>query len=65
MPKPRDLYDELAGLGVEQHEHTDLMEVIPIADVLYVTRTQKERFDSLVGLPAAVMRSPPSMIAWC
>ena len=32
---------------IEVSEHTDLMEVLPDADVLYVTRIQKERFPDL------------------
>jgi len=32
---------------IEVSEHTDLMEVLPEADVLYVTRIQKERFPDL------------------
>jgi len=32
---------------IEVSEHTDFMEVLPDADVLYVTRIQKERFPDL------------------
>ncbi|RJS90822.1 aspartate carbamoyltransferase [Candidatus Bathyarchaeota archaeon] len=32
---------------IEVSEHTDLMDVLPDADVLYVTRIQKERFPDL------------------
>ena len=32
---------------IEVSEHSDLMEVLPDADVLYVTRIQKERFPDL------------------
>ena len=43
---PREIVDELSRLGVKQSETTDLDSVLPIADVLYVTRIQKERFAS-------------------
>ena len=39
--------DEINQKGIQQTEHTDLLEVLPDTDVLYVTRVQKERFDSL------------------
>lgn len=53
---PAEIIDELSGNGVQQSEHTDLAEVLPGTDVLYVTRVQKERFedpavyDSVKGL---------------
>lgn len=44
MPEP--LVRELADGGAVQHEHTELDEVLPTVDVLYVTRVQKERFSA-------------------
>ncbi|TMW66335.1 hypothetical protein Poli38472_004100 [Pythium oligandrum] len=46
LKMPRYIYDELAARGVKQHETTDLESVINESDVLYVTRVQKERFES-------------------
>lgn len=46
LKMPRYIFDELAARGVTQHETTDLDAVINQSDVLYVTRVQKERFDS-------------------
>ncbi|MEJ2511296.1 MAG: aspartate carbamoyltransferase [Anaerolineales bacterium] len=44
---PEEIMDEINQKGIQQTEHTDLLEVLPDTDVLYVTRVQKERFDSL------------------
>ena len=44
MPKP--LTEELKAAGVDQHEYSELSEVLPQTDVLYVTRVQKERFEN-------------------
>lgn len=38
--------NSIAANGVEQHEETDLGTALESADVCYVTRIQKERFDS-------------------
>eukprot|EP00737_Agarophyton_chilense_P002643 gb/GEZJ01003025.1/.p1 GENE.gb/GEZJ01003025.1/~~gb/GEZJ01003025.1/.p1 ORF type:complete len:2296 (-),score=269.82 gb/GEZJ01003025.1/:643-7530(-) len=44
---PHDLLEELSERGVPQYEHVDLSDdVIKDTDVLYVTRVQKERFES-------------------
>jgi aspartate carbamoyltransferase catalytic subunit len=39
-----DLAAQLRAAGTAVEEHSDLQNVIPRADVLYVTRIQKERF---------------------
>lgn len=45
---PSDVLEELASRGVHQFEHRDLTDALMReTDVLYVTRVQKERFDSL------------------
>ncbi|KAJ1655146.1 Carbamoyl-phosphate synthase [Dispira simplex] len=44
---PEDIKSEVAKYGISQHEYTNLQQVIGTTDVLYVTRIQKERFDSL------------------
>ena len=41
-----EVIEDIKG-QIEVSEHTDLMEVLPDADVLYVTRIQKERFPDL------------------
>jgi len=42
---PRKIVDELKGRGIEVDETDDLKEAIRSADVLYMTRIQKERFE--------------------
>ncbi|MFB6157908.1 MAG: aspartate carbamoyltransferase [Haloferacaceae archaeon] len=41
---PRSVRYDLHDAGAEVREHTDLDEVLPDLDVLYVTRIQRERF---------------------
>jgi carbamoyl-phosphate synthase/aspartate carbamoyltransferase/dihydroorotase len=43
---PREIVDELDAKGVPQTQGRTLEEAIADADVLYVTRIQKERFES-------------------
>ncbi len=43
---PPQLIQELKETGIEQHEYSDLNEVLKDTDVLYVTRVQKERFEN-------------------
>lgn len=42
MPDEFKLY--LDNLGLKYHEHTDFTDIIATADVIYMTRVQKERF---------------------
>jgi len=44
---PEAIRREIASYGNPQTEHQSLDEIIPSTDVLYVTRIQKERFESL------------------
>lgn len=44
---PGEIIDALAGLGVTPVETSDLLSAVPDADVIYVTRIQKERFPDL------------------
>jgi aspartate carbamoyltransferase len=44
---PAELVAELKSEGVPQSEHARLEDVLSVTDVLYVTRVQKERFESL------------------
>uniref|UniRef100_K3X9Z5 aspartate carbamoyltransferase n=1 Tax=Globisporangium ultimum (strain ATCC 200006 / CBS 805.95 / DAOM BR144) TaxID=431595 RepID=K3X9Z5_GLOUD len=46
LKMPRSIFEELAARGISQHETTDLDSVVNESDVLYVTRVQKERFES-------------------
>ncbi|KAI8869908.1 carbamoyl-phosphate synth [Ramicandelaber brevisporus] len=42
---PESIRREIAQLGITQHEHTELTpDLVAMADVLYVTRVQQERF---------------------
>lgn len=41
---PRDIRFELHEAGASVKEHTDLDDILPMLDVLYVTRIQRERF---------------------
>lgn len=43
---PQTVIEELNKAGIEQHEYTNLNEVLGQTDVLYVTRVQKERFEN-------------------
>ncbi|PWT90305.1 MAG: aspartate carbamoyltransferase [Acidobacteria bacterium] len=43
---PPALIEELKAAGIQQQEFSDLNEVLPETDVLYVTRVQKERFEN-------------------
>jgi aspartate carbamoyltransferase len=43
---PPEIIAELEGKGVRQTEHTTLDQALPDTDVLYVTRVQRERFES-------------------
>jgi len=42
---PAELIEEVRAKGMEYSEHDDVAEIIGEADVLYVTRVQRERFD--------------------
>jgi aspartate carbamoyltransferase len=44
---PPEIIAELDALGIEQNEYTQVDQVLPDTDVLYVTRVQKERFSAL------------------
>jgi aspartate carbamoyltransferase len=44
---PPEIVDELEEKGMPQQEHDSLGEPLPLSDVLYVTRVQKERFESV------------------
>jgi aspartate carbamoyltransferase len=43
---PPEIIAELEGKGIRQSEHSSLDKVLPETDVLYVTRVQRERFES-------------------
>ena len=43
---PDDIYNFICKRGIRQSSYTSLQEVLPHTDVLYMTRIQKERFDS-------------------
>ena len=47
LAMPEEIKNELSRLGCAQYETTNLGEVIPTTDILYVTRIQKERFTDL------------------
>ena len=46
LQMPPEIIEELDQKGITQSEHTQLDEVLPETDVLYVTRVQKERFEN-------------------
>jgi aspartate carbamoyltransferase catalytic subunit len=43
---PQDIIDCVGKAGISQKSHTTLEEILPDTDVLYMTRIQKERFNS-------------------
>ncbi|EPE37473.1 aspartate carbamoyltransferase [Candidatus Photodesmus katoptron] len=45
LAMPDYICDELKEMGINYSTHTNIEEVIPELDVLYMTRVQKERFD--------------------
>jgi carbamoyl-phosphate synthase/aspartate carbamoyltransferase len=44
---PREVVEDVAKAGIQQTEHETLDQIIGNTDVLYVTRVQQERFDSV------------------
>ncbi|CAF1336207.1 unnamed protein product [Adineta steineri] len=46
LAMPQDIVDCVAAAGIPQKSHTSLEQILPDTDVLYMTRIQKERFDS-------------------
>ena len=46
LQMPSEIIEEIEGSGIPQHQTSDLAEVLPDTDVLYVTRVQKERFEN-------------------
>lgn len=72
LPMPADLVAELDTLGVSQSVIPTLDDALPTSDVLYVTRVQKERFeseddylsvrDAWVIDPALMARANPRMV---
>ncbi len=45
LDMPASVLDDLRAAGARWHVHRDLDAVLPLDDVLYATRVQKERFD--------------------
>ena len=72
LSMPQDIKQELEKAGCSQYETTDLDQVIPNTDVLYVTRIQKERFedlaeyekvkDNFIVSPQTMLRAKEQMI---
>jgi aspartate carbamoyltransferase catalytic subunit len=72
LQMPPALVSELNEAGVEQHAYTELDEVLPTTDVLYVTRVQKERFANIeeyesvrnayVITPETLAKAQPNMV---
>ncbi|KAF1800844.1 hypothetical protein FB192DRAFT_1328301 [Mucor lusitanicus] len=46
LAMPKDVMEEVAAAGIKQNVCSSLDEVIGTTDVLYMTRVQKERFDT-------------------
>ncbi|KAI9265684.1 hypothetical protein EDC94DRAFT_692795 [Helicostylum pulchrum] len=46
LAMPKEVMEEVAAAGIKQNVYATLDEVIGTTDVLYMTRIQKERFDS-------------------
>ncbi|MEK6574508.1 MAG: aspartate carbamoyltransferase, partial [Chloroflexota bacterium] len=61
---PAEIIAELNARGISQTEHRELDGILPDADVLYVTRVQKERFENLdeyESVKGAYIISPDTM----
>ena len=52
LAMPSEIIDELAATGVQQNTEMSLEDAIKVTDVLYVTRVQKERFESVEAYEA-------------
>ncbi|RCI03467.1 hypothetical protein CU098_002366, partial [Rhizopus stolonifer] len=46
LAMPKEIVEEAKAAGVKQHFYDSLDQVIGLTDVLYMTRVQKERFDT-------------------
>jgi carbamoyl-phosphate synthase / aspartate carbamoyltransferase / dihydroorotase len=46
LKMPKDIVDSLKKAGITQEEFNSIEEALPDTDVLYMTRIQKERFES-------------------
>jgi len=46
LAMPKEIMDIVAAAGIPQTHHTNMEEILPDTDVLYMTRIQKERFTS-------------------
>ncbi|KAI9349354.1 hypothetical protein BD770DRAFT_446122 [Pilaira anomala] len=46
LAMPKDVMEEVEAAGIKQNVYSSLDEVIGTTDVLYMTRVQKERFDT-------------------
>ncbi len=44
LKMPNEYKLHLKNLGIDYHEQTDFSDIIPEADIIYMTRVQKERF---------------------
>lgn len=44
LKMPSSVKTWIKKAGLEYHQYTDIMDVMPIADILYMTRIQEERF---------------------
>jgi aspartate carbamoyltransferase len=54
---PQEVMDEVAEKGIPQHEYTNLDEVLPETDVLYVTRVHKERVKGAFVINPEIMQA--------
>lgn len=43
---PQEVVDYVAAAGASQKSYTSIDKILPSTDVLYITRIQKEQFDS-------------------
>ncbi|XP_077991291.1 multifunctional protein CAD-like isoform X2 [Glandiceps talaboti] len=46
LKMPKSVYDYVSERGITQEEYSSIEEALPGTDVLYMTRVQKERFES-------------------
>ncbi len=44
LKMPSSVKTTIKNAGLEYHQYTDIMDIMPIADILYMTRIQGERF---------------------
>jgi len=57
LEMPQNIVEYIANLGFEQQKMTNIEDAIPMTDVLYITRLQRERFETMEAYHAIMNNS--------